>query len=510
MQRPRTLAGSLGLVLLLGSFASSAAAQGDPLGQFSVLRYYPAPGPGNYGQLDGAAVRGDPEFSAGLQLVYAHEPFVLYRARNCDAMGNNCEASERLATLSRYVAAAPIWFSVALFHRLQLSLIVPLAITEGDRYVDPDPMGMGAPLLEGGFGFAIADPRLHVKGNILDDHASGFRLAASAWVSAPLGQAFASERQAARFLGDQDPSFGGSAIAEIVTSGIHGVVHLGGLWRDGDTLFSTSATAQMTYGAAFGYEITPLIFAYGELIGGTSFSGDVDENPLEARLGGRLRFSDFQVDLFGGAGIIGGAGVPLFHLGAGFAWAPQRADSDGDSIDDALDSCPTDREDADGWHDDDGCPELDNDEDGLNDEVDSCRDEAEDVDGEDDGDGCPDADDDGDGIHDGYDSCPHEPEDVDGDRDDDGCPDNDRDRDHIDDTIDQCADEPEDTDGFGDEDGCPETDFDQDGNPDDGDECPDQAEDVDGFEDENGCPEDGGPPPAAEQAPPATRHHRGR
>jgi outer membrane protein OmpA-like peptidoglycan-associated protein len=183
--------------------------------------------------------------------------------------------------------------------------------------------------------------------------------------------------------------------------------------------------------------------------------------------------------------------VPLFRVLAGFAWAPHRADEDGDGIDDTLDACPVEAEDVDGWHDEDGCPEPDNDDDGLADHDDTCPDEAEDRDGDNDTDGCPDLDSDGDGIHDGYDSCPQQAEDMDGDRDEDGCPDNDRDRDNIDDDHDQCADQPEDTDGYGDEDGCPETDFDNDGNPDDGDQCPDQAEDVDNFEDDDGCPEEG-------------------
>ena len=65
---------------------------------------------------------------------------------------------ERLATLVRYTAAAHVWASIALFHRLQISLIIPLALTEGERFVDPDPAAMGAPLLTGSDGpsFAIA------------------------------------------------------------------------------------------------------------------------------------------------------------------------------------------------------------------------------------------------------------------------------------------------------------------------------------------------------------------
>jgi OOP family OmpA-OmpF porin len=483
------------LVCLVSSLlaASGAAAQeSPPLGQFSVLRYSPAPGPHNYFQVDGAGVYGEMEVAAGLQLDYAHEPFRLYDAE-CDPNGENCVARGDSIRINSYTAAAHIWASLALFHRLQVSLIVPLAITEGDGFQNPNGPGT---LLNGGFAFALADPRLHVKGSIFEDRSSGFHLGAAAWITAPLAQSMSNARDVGRFLGDEQPSFGGHVIAELVSSGFHGAVNVGGVWRDGDRLFSTVAGGQLTYGLALGYDVTPLIMLFGELVGATSFSGEVDENPLEGRLGGRIRLGDFQIDLGAGVGILAGVGVPVARALGGFAWAPQRADSDGDGIDDNADSCPTDPEDMDGWHDEDGCPELDNDEDGINDAADTCPDEAEDMDGEDDADGCPDRDDDGDGINDGYDSCPQQPEDMDGDRDDDGCPDADRDRDNIDDTADQCPDQPEDTDGFGDEDGCPETDFDNDGVPDDGDECPDQAEDADGFEDENGCPEEGGPPAA--------------
>lgn len=497
MRRIAALAGTLTCLFI----ASGVSAQDvPPLGEFSVLRYSPAPGANNYFGIDGAAVRGELAGAAGVQLDYAHEPFTLYSAQ-CEMGDAGCEATGIRSHIVQYTAAAHLWGSLALFNRLQVSLIAPLVFTEGQSF--PNPTGPGD-LISSGQAFALADPRLHLKGNILDDASSGLRVGLVGWVTFPVGRAIAE----GRFVGDEDPSFGGHAVVELVNSGVHVAGNIGGLWRDGDTLFSTVAGPALTYGLAFGYEITPLIFVFGELQGQTSFSGQVDENPLEARLGGRLRVDDVQFDLGAGVGLVAGVGVPEFRVLGGFAWAPQRADSDGDGIDDTLDSCPSDREDMDDWHDDDGCPEADNDSDGLLDEADRCPNEAEDMDGDADEDGCPDMDTDGDGIHDGYDSCPNDPEDMDGDRDDDGCPDNDRDQDNIPDDADQCPDEPEDTDGFGDEDGCPETDFDQDGIPDDGDQCPDQAEDADGFEDEDGCAEEGGPP-AAEPAPPPARR-RGR
>ena len=464
--------------------APSAYAQ-TPNGTFSVLRFAPAPGPGNYFQTDGARVHGELEGSAGLLLDYAHNPLTLYPA-TCDADGMNCELDPNnpRTELVRYTATGHLWGAIAISRRLQIALQVPFAYSEGDRFQP----AMGV-LVAGGNAFVVGDPRLHLKVNLLDD-AGGFRLGVVVYGSVPLAVQIAPRR----FLGDETPTFGGHLIAEMASGGFRIAANLGGIWRDGQTLFSTQATSQFTYNIGIGYDITPLVGIFGEVAGATAFSSAVDENMLEGRLGGRFRVDDVTFELGGGAGIIAGVGVPVFRVLGGFSWAPMSADADGDHILDDLDACPGDPEDLDDFNDADGCPEEDNDQDGINDDGDQCPDAAEDIDQIDDEDGCPDMDTDGDGVQDGYDSCPNEMEDMDGDRDEDGCPDLDRDRDNINDAADACPDEPEDTDGYGDEDGCPEVDFDGDNLPDDGDGCPDQPEDLDGFEDEDGCPEEGGPP----------------
>ncbi len=499
----RTLLALTLLVACLAPFALAApTASAQPRGDFSVMRFTPAPGPGNYFMTDGAAVRGHMTGSAGLLIDYAHQPFSLYDA-TCNPDGTNCHVSGTATQIVQYTAAAHLFGTLALFDRLQIGLILPLAITEGQPFTPLSAMGMGISGTTGPV-FAVGDARLHLKVNFLDDHSSGFRLGAVVYGTAPIGHAMAP----GRYVGDETPTVGGHLTLELVNSGLHVAGNIGGIWRDGQTLYSTQAGGQLTDAFAMGYDITPLVDVFAEVNGATSFSSQVDENSLEARLGARLRVDDVVFSLGGGAGLIAGVGVPVFRALGGFMWAPVSSDEDGDGIPDAIDSCPSEAEDIDDFDDADGCPDQDNDGDGINDGFDTCPNDPEDMDGEDDGDGCPDIDTDGDGIHDGYDSCPTEPEDMDGDRDEDGCPDNDRDRDNIDDSVDQCPDEPEDTDGFGDEDGCPEVDFDGDSIPDDSDQCPDQAEDPDGFEDEDGCPEDGGPPPAEEDT--HGRHHRGR
>jgi hypothetical protein len=477
---------------LLATLAPSGVRAQDevPRGDFSVLRYTPAVGPRNYFMVEGASTPGHLQGSAGLVLDYAHRPFVLWNAE-CAPGGSDCEITDERARLVRGVGVAHVTGSLALFDRLQIGLVLPLALMRGDsfEYSTPDRRNVDLP---GGWAFALADPRLTVKGRIFTDAESGVSLGATAFVTGPTGHYVAENR----YLGDPVPSFGGHFIFEMVNSGFHVAVNAGGQWREETNLFSTRVGPQLTYAAAVGYDITPLISAFGEVTGASSFSAQVDEHWLEWRVGGRLRVDDFQFHVAAGSGLPPqGVGTPLFRLLGGFAWAPMHVDTDGDGIEDTQDACPSEAEDVDGWEDEDGCPEADNDGDGRPDGEDPCPDEAEDADGFEDEDGCPDRDNDGDGIQDGYDSCPDDAEDEDGDRDEDGCPDNDTDRDGIEDADDQCPQEAEDFDGFGDEDGCPEEDFDEDGIPDVEDQCPDEAEDLDEFEDEDGCPEEGEPAP---------------
>jgi OOP family OmpA-OmpF porin len=133
---------------------------------------------------------------------------------------------------------------------------------------------------------------------------------------------------------------------------------------------------------------------------------------------------------------------------------PVIGDADGDGIKDPDDQCKDDPEDADGYQDEDGCPDPDNDSDGIADTSDECKMDPEDVDAYSDEDGCPDPDNDGDGILDKQDGCPDQAEDIDQFQDDDGCPDPDNDGDGVLDPQDQCPDQMETMNGYKDDDGC--------------------------------------------------------
>jgi hypothetical protein len=102
----------------------------------------------------------------------------------------------------------------------------------------------------------------------------------------------------------------------------------------------------------------------------------------------------------------------------GLAWA---GDKDKDGVPNKTDACAEDPEDADGFEDDNGCPDPDNDADTLLDADDKCMNEPEDKDMFQDTDGCPDPDNDGDGVFDAEDKCAQEKEDGQGAKD--GCPD---------------------------------------------------------------------------------------
>ncbi len=312
------LAGAIGTSLLVPDAAAAQVPQQD----FSTLRFSPAPGPGNYFQVDGGRVHGELEGSAGVLLDYAHNPFTLYPAE-CDPDGTNCNVVDgQRFELVRYTFAAHVWGAIAISHRVQIGLVLPLVGTEGDAFQPSTSLS-----IPGGGAFALGDPRLHIKVNLLDD-SSGLRLGLAAYATFPVGHAIAPRR----YVGDETPTFGGHLIAEYVHDGFHLAANVGGIWRDGQVLFSTQATSQFTYGAAMGYDITPLVGLFTEVVGATSFSGAVDENMLEARLGGRFRVDDVTFELGGGAGIIAGVGVPVLRVLGGFAWAPVRPDGDGDGI----------------------------------------------------------------------------------------------------------------------------------------------------------------------------------
>jgi outer membrane protein OmpA-like peptidoglycan-associated protein len=149
----------------------------------------------------------------------------------------------------------------------------------------------------------------------------------------------------------------------------------------------------------------------------------------------------FNLGVAGSTDVTKGYGAPDWRvigmLGFTMPEKHREPDADGDGIPDAVDECPNEAEDLDGFEDEDGCPDLDNDGDGIPDADDQCPNDPEDLDGFEDEDGCPDPDNDEDGILDVDDRCPNDP----GPPENQGCPDPDRDGDGVPDRVDNCPDE---------------------------------------------------------------------
>lgn len=472
---------------VLASLCSPAAAQSIATEEYAAVTYRPAAGTYDYMMVDGARVSGDYVLPP-MQLVFDYAVDALEVDTGCTPGGEiTCPPNNERAALVSDLTLFHLMGSYTFLERFEVSLSIPFAISSGDGVIY---RGSALPAgTRGGF----AD--WHVRGKAEVYRLDDFEFAGVFWVNVPFGQITAD----GGYTGDDHPAFGGHAVTEYrYGERLRVAMNLGAYYRPVRTTLGAQAGPMMNYAFAGSYLATPeasliAVDVLAELTGSTSFGNSLRGEQLEMRLAAKGGYGPFFGSLGLGFGLAKGPGVPDFRFTLGFGYrAPVPTDGDGDGIFDDDDMCPTAPEDADGFADGDGCPEVDNDGDGIADDEDECRDLAEDLDGFEDEDGCPDEDDDEDGVPDRWDSCPRTPEDVDGDRDEDGCPEHDSDRDGVDDEFDICPLLAEDTDGLGDDDGCPERDFDMDRVRDDRDECPEDPEDRDGFEDRDGCPEPGG------------------
>lgn len=451
-------------------------------GAFGAQRFSPAPGPRNFLTVRTARSQGERTFSLGAMVNYAHEPIIVELAPAVcrDRRDCNTRVVQNLAVLDLMGTYTPV-------PNVQIGLRVPIAYVQGQGIT---PSGEPAALHgEGVDTVGLADPELEGKFRFYGTVDSPIAVGAAVFVTAPLGELTAE----GNFLGSSSVTAGGRLILDGRAGLFSYGVNLGGRYQE-EARIVADLGSEMFFGAAGALEVSPSFDLLAEIRGTTRFSGDAGTNTAELNAAARITplNSPWAVTLGAGPGLIQGAiGVPTVRAFIGLTYTHESKDTDGDGLADAVDMCPTEAEDLDGFEDADGCPEVDNDGDGIPDDQDKCPDRGEDLDGFEDSDGCPDLDNDEDGVPDVQDRCPSEPENINGFEDEDGCPDvKDSDGDGVPDPKDKCPNEPEDTDGFEDTDGCPDPDNDGDGIPDERDECVDVAEDLDGFEDEDGCPED--------------------
>jgi large repetitive protein len=227
-------------------------------------------------------------------------------------------------------------------------------------------------------------------------------------------------------------------------------INAGGIARKQVQFANVLQGSGALWGVSGSYRVAHSLFldaeAFGELVPGGR-KDEMDQASLQASLewlgGVRFQATDqVSIGLAGGRGITNGIGAPALRGVLTVSYTPSgralpplhkpevvvpvdptKEDTDFDKLSDAVDKCPTEREDKDGFEDEDGCPDLDNDKDGVPDEKDKCVAQAEDRDQFQDGDGCPDEDNDSDGVVDADDKCPNDAEKINGVDDDDGCPD---------------------------------------------------------------------------------------
>jgi outer membrane protein OmpA-like peptidoglycan-associated protein len=503
----------LAVVAMIAVLSLPALAQTTVVKSFSTQLFEPAIGQDVYFGVEGPGITASGfykgafsmGFNVGLLFNYQHHPLVLYTdTKNGTTTGgfDVGKASSTVLVSSQMTTDLIASFGLTRGRWLNLQAGIGLPINlymSGNNVSEVGVASSG--FSQGGVG----DLRLQLKWLIVQDW-KGLSFAFSPILTFPT----ASNNT---FGGEPgNVSFRPRVVLGYSWKNLFAAANLGYLVRQSTLIFSSEIGNQLLYGVGVGYKFHPRLLALAELNGRSGIgsksgcvynptlktttcsdtsSNDLDANPLETDFGVRVPLAmGFEATGGVGVGIIRAVGTPSFRVLAGLRWAPDYRDSDGDGVPDAVDRCPTEPEDKDGFQDEDGCPDPDNDGDMIPDSVDKCPNEPEDKDGFQDDDGCPEPDNDGDKIPDIKDACPNQPETYNGYRDDDGCPDEpDRDNDNVPDAVDKCPDEPEDKDGFQDDDGCPDPDNDGDGVPDKFDDCPNDAEDMDGFKDDDGCPD---------------------
>jgi outer membrane protein OmpA-like peptidoglycan-associated protein len=506
--------GLLGLAGWLASGSAAAQSADAKSGEFSVQRFFPAPGPRNFVTVEGGRTDGKMAWSLGLYANYSNSPFQVRSCRSETDCGSPNAVSKQDIAVIKNMFTADVLASLTPVPRLQLGLRLPISYVDGQGI---DPVTGLAP--SGGLkGAGLGDPYLEGKFRFIGKPDSPIVLAGALFINAPAGHATAKDK----FIGDSSPVIGGRGIVDGKVGALSLGANVAALYRGEEKLGSTSLGPEFRYGVAAGYAVSPVFRAMAEAYGSTKFSTRNGTNSMEVVPAFRITpmQSKFAVTIGGGIGVIEGVGVPKGRGFIGLLYNHEAADQDNDGIPDDKDQCPTIPEDRDNFQDDDGCPDPDNDADTIPDDKDKCPNQPETVNNYQDEDGCPDeipdrdkdgipdADDkcpeaggdvirvktskhygcpdrDKDGIPDHLDKCPDEKEDTDGFQDEDGCPDPDNDGDGVIDQEDQCVDTP----GTKENNGCPEEDKDKDGIIDRLDKCPDKPENYNGFEDEDGCPD---------------------
>lgn len=348
---------------------------------------------------------------------------------------------EQLGDLIPYRLDAHALFAYQVHSRVELGVDLPFTVIQGDRFqLLRD--ALQAPDFPGAASvssYGLGDLRLLPRVSVLDPSQFPVGLAVVGEVRLPTGDADS-------FLGERGVLVAPRLAVERSFGPVRLLGNVGWRFRRHGQYLNLYVDDELTLGAGAVVDLPDLgrlsdVQALAEMHLSTPSSApfnfsqaDSLKTPWEVLVGARTRIHGpwgLELNVGRGIGLDGGYGREAFRVMLALRYEETSVDSDGDGVPDSRDKCPTEKEDLDGFQDDDGCIDPDNDGDGVVDGEDGCPDKP----GPKELKGCPaDQDTDGDGIPDHLDACPQKP----GPKEYNGCPDTDGDE--VPDNEDECPD----------------------------------------------------------------------
>jgi outer membrane protein OmpA-like peptidoglycan-associated protein len=353
-------------------FGSDASAQG-----FDGQRYVPPVGAAGGLLVERPVIPAGTTGSGAVFLDYAASPVVV----------SDVESGEVLSRPLNHLLMVDVMGTFSVGGRFELGAHLPVAVIN-----DGDPLDVAGTPLSAAPG--LGDLRVVPKVTFLGSPRSGFRLGAAVPVRFPTGNAEALRGSDAFVIEPQlllGVREGGVAV--------HGSA--GYRLRPGLSDFAPVGN-EVSFGLGASFAVVNGPTGLDLLLEGsgaydvTRDGPELTDVPLELLGGLQWRVvRDATVTLGAGPGLTDGLGTPDYRVVLGFRFSPKPEadpanpdDDDNDGVTNSYDDCPSQKEDRDGFHDRDGCPERDNDGDKVLDDDDECPQSAEEPGG--DGDGCPD------------------------------------------------------------------------------------------------------------------------
>ncbi|MFI4967060.1 MAG: hypothetical protein ACHP9T_17045, partial [Caulobacterales bacterium] len=214
---------------------------------FSPQLFHPAPGPGEFVDVESPVPLGHKSWGFGFFLNYARNELELAGFDTTTMRPTGARADLIANALS-----ADLWAAVGLWNRFQIALALPMTLYQMGDDFDDTSMGRGAHV-GAPSGFALGDPRIHLKVRLYGKE-RGFQIALSHWLSIPLGNdsEFGGEKHFSGFAGEPRLLLGWEG------GRWRAAAFAGFLWRaHSSSFFSTVAGQQLTYGGAGAFDAVP-------------------------------------------------------------------------------------------------------------------------------------------------------------------------------------------------------------------------------------------------------------